>query len=212
MKIEILSLAVLVSATIAIIYRRRENSKIFSFFKPLTTIFIILIALIVFKKTSSTYSAAMIVALIFALVGDVFLINSKYFLQGLSSFLIAHIVFIVGFTSLYGFSWHLIPLVLLVIIVGGYYSFLRKVLGSYSIPVLIYITVIAVMNWQAIGLVINNGKPVFFGIAIASLLFTVSDSIIAYSEFKKPFNSAEALILSTYWVSIFIFTIAGLYV
>ena len=212
MKIEFLSLAVLVSAIIAIIYRQRENIKIYSVFKPLTTVLIILIALIIFTKTSSTYSAMMIAALFFSLAGDVFLINKKYFLQGLSAFLIAHIGFTIGFTSLYGFTWYLVPLVLLVLIGGGYYNYLRKDLGKYSIPVSIYITVIVVMNWQAIGLVINDGKIVFISIAIASIMFSFSDSVIAYNMFKKPLKMAETLILSTYWISIFIFTIAGLYI
>jgi len=51
----------------------------------------------------------MIGALLFSLIGDVFLINEKYFLQGLASFLIAHICFTIGFTSLHGFSFNLIP-------------------------------------------------------------------------------------------------------
>jgi uncharacterized membrane protein YhhN len=212
MKIELLSLSVLISAIISIIYRQRENIKICSVFKLLTTVLIILIALIIFIKTSSTYSAMMIAALFFSLVGDVFLIDKKYFLQGLSSFLIAHIAFTIGFTSLYGFTWYLVPLVLLVLIGGGYYNYLRKDLEKYSIPVLIYIAVIVAMNWQAIGLVFNNGKLVFFSIAIASILFSFSDSVIAYNKFKKPLKIAETLILSTYWVSIFIFTVAGLYI
>ena len=75
MKFEFLSLAVLISAIIAIIYRRRENTRIYSVFKLLTTVLIILIALIIFKKTSSIYSAMVIAALFFSLAGDVFLIN-----------------------------------------------------------------------------------------------------------------------------------------
>lgn len=68
------------------------------------------------------------------------------------------------------------------------------------------------MNWQAIGLVINNSEFIFYGIAIASILFSFSDSILAYNKFKKPFKIAEILILSSYWIAIFIFSIAGLYV
>ena len=212
MKFEFLSLAVLISAIIAIIYRRRENTRVYSVFKLLTTVLIILIALIIFKKTSSIYSAMVIAALFFSLAGDVFLINKKYFLQGLSSFLVAHIAFTIGFTSLYGFTWYSAPLVLLVLIGGGYYNYLRKDLVKYSIPVLVYITVIVVMNWQAIGLVVNNGRMVFFSIALASIMFSFSDSVIAYNKFKRPLKIAEPLILSTYWVSIFTFTIAGLYI
>ena len=209
---QLLSLAALISAIIAIVCKQRENVKMYSVFKPLTTILIILIALIIFKNYSSTYSAMMIVALFFSLVGDVFLINKKYFLQGLSSFLIAHIGFTIGFTSLYGFYWNIMPLMVLILISGIYYNYLRKDLKKYSIPVLVYIIVIIIMNWQAIGLAIDNREFIFLGIATASIFFSFSDSIIAYNKFKKPFKIAEVLILSTYWISIYIFTIAGLYI
>jgi uncharacterized membrane protein YhhN len=212
MKIEILSLVALISTIIAVIFRQRENIKMYSIFKPLTTILIILIALIVYQNFPSTYSAIMIASLVFSLIGDIFLINKKYFLHGLSSFLLAHIGFTIGFASLFGFNWFIIPLIILILAGGIYYNYLRKDLHKYSIPVAVYIIVIIIMNWQAVGLVINSNAFIFFGIAIASLLFSFSDSIIAYNKFKKPFKIAEILILSTYWMSIYIFTIAGLYI
>ena len=211
MKIELLSFAALITAIIAIVFRQQRGTKMYSIFKPLTTILIIFIGLIISKNTQSSYSVVILVALFFSLIGDIFLISKEYFLQGLSSFLLAHICFIIGFTSLYGFNWNLILLIILALISGIYYNFLRKDLKNYSIPVLVYITVIVVMNWQAIGLVINNHDFIFIGIAIASLLFSFSDAIIAYNKFKKPFKIAEILILSTYWISIYIFTIAGIY-
>ncbi len=212
MKIEILSFATLISAIIAIIFRQKKNTKMYSIFKPLTTILIILISLIIFDKKQSTYSSIMIAALIFSLIGDIFLVYKKYFLHGLSSFLVAHICFTIAFTSLFGFNWNIIPLIFLIFIGGGFYNFLRKDLKRYSIPVLIYIVVILIMNWQAIGLIIDHTNTIFILIAIASLLFSFSDSVIAYDKFKKPFKIAEILILSTYWTAIYIFTIAGLYI
>lgn len=212
MKIEILSLAILVSAIIAVIFRQRENIKMYSVFKPLTTVLIILLAVIIYKKLPSTYSTIMIVSLIFSLIGDIFLINNKYFLQGLSSFLLAHIGFTIGFTSLCGFSWNIIPIAVLIIVGSVYFNFLRKDLHIYTIPVVIYITAIIIMNWQAISLIFHDHTLVFFGIAVASMLFTFSDSIIAYNMFKKPFKIAEILILTTYWIAIYIFTIAGLHI
>jgi uncharacterized membrane protein YhhN len=212
MIIETLSLLTLLSAIIAIIYRQKENTLMYSLFKPLTTIIIISIGLFIYYKTSSTYSAITLVALLFSLIGDIFLISDKYFLPGLVSFLIAHICFIIGFTSLYGFNFNLTPLVFLTIIGGLYYMYLKKDLKAYAIPVLIYIVVILVMNWQAINLIISSGKEIFYSLAIASILFSFSDSILAYNKFKKPLKSAEALILSTYWIAIFTFTLVGLFI
>jgi len=212
MTFTILSFLVLISAIIAIIYRQKENTKMYSIFKPLTTLLIISIATLIFHKTGSTYSIITLVALAFSLIGDVFLISDKYFLQGLASFLIAHICFIIGFTSLYGFNYSLLPLIPLLLIGSGYFMYLKKSLKEFSIPVLVYILVILVMNWQAINLTLSSGNDFFYALAIGSILFSLSDSILAYNKFKKPFKSAEPLILSTYWISIFIFTIAGLYI
>lgn len=183
----------------------------YSVFKPLTTILIISIAIIIYTPTTSDYSAIIILALFFSLIGDILLLNKKFFLYGLSSFFIAHVFFTIGFTSFYGFDWNVIVLIPLVIIAGVYYNFLKKDLRSYSIPVLMYMIVIVVMSWQAINLFIHSGEMIFLGIAIGSVLFSFSDSILAYDKFKKSLKFAEIIILSTYWVSIFAFTIAGQY-
>ena len=212
MIILILTAVFLASAIISILYRQKENLQIYSIFKPLTTILVLSIGGYIYYKTSSSYSLIILVALVFSLIGDIFLISDNYFLPGLASFLIAHICFITGFTSLYGFNYSITPLLPLILIGIGYFIYLKKHLKEYSIPVLVYIIVILLMNWQAINLMINNDKEFFYAIAIGSILFSLSDSILAYNKFKKPFHSAEPLILSTYWISIFIFTIAGFYV
>lgn len=212
MGITILSFAVLISAIIAIVFIQRGDTNLYAVFKALTTALIISIAFFIYDTSSSDYSAIMIVALLFSLIGDVFLVKKEYFLYGLSAFLIAHVCFILGFISFHGFDWSIIPLIPLVIIAGIYYNYLGKDLAKYSIPVLVYITVIVVMNWQAINLAISIGDSMFLVIAIASILFSLSDAILAYNKFKKPFRFAGVWILSTYWTSIFVFTIAGLYI
>jgi len=50
------------------------------------------------------------------------------------------------------------------------------------------------MNWQAIGIVQQDQSLVFVVLATGALLFTVSDAILAYDMFKKPFNLAEVLL------------------
>ena len=212
MEILFLTLAVLISAIFAIAYKQKQNKRMYAIFKPLTTVLIIVIALIIHDKTASIYSQLMIVALLFSLIGDVFLLNKKYFLHGLLAFLIAHVCFTLAFTSPFGFQWKGITLVPLVLIAGVYYNYLRKELKKYSIPVFVYMTVLVIMNWQAINLYISSGEIHFLALAIGSIVFSFSDSVLAFNKFKKPFKSAEILILSSYWISIWIFTIVGFYV
>ena len=210
--IGLLSILFLISACFAIVFKQQKNTKMYSVFKPLTTSLIIVIALLIYLKAPSTYAVLIIVSLVFSLVGDLFLLREKHFLQGLLSFLIAHIVFTFAFMSIYGFSRKHIPLILLLIAGGFYYNYLKKGLYKYAIPVALYMLVIIIMCWQAIGLVFNNPTLVFFGIASAALLFAFSDSILAYAKFKKTFKAEQILILTTYWAAIYLFTIAGIWI
>jgi len=72
-----LSVAIIISAIIAIINRQQKNNRMFRVFKPLTTILIIALAIVIYLKAPSTYTVLMIASLLFALIGDVFLINKK---------------------------------------------------------------------------------------------------------------------------------------
>ena len=207
MIIELLSVFVFLSALIAIIVRQRKNVRLFSIFKPLTTILIIAIAVIAYSNNETTYSLLIIIGLIVALVGDIFLISEKYFLQGLSSFLIAHIAFTYAFTTIFGFNSNLIVLFSLIIIAGSYYLFLYKKLDDFRIPVAVYIIVIMLMNWQAVGLMLNDSSPKYIALGVGSLLFSFSDAVISYDKFIGKFKMAEILILSTYWMAIYIFAV-----
>lgn len=212
MEIAIISILALVTAAIAIALRQKEQLKWFAVFKPLTTILIIIMAILVYGKKPDAYSALMLASLVPALMGDVFLIYKRYFIQGLFFFLLAQIGFTVGFVSINGFSFAPWPLLVLVPFGIFYYRFLRKDLNQYAVPVGVYIPVILMMNWQATALIFYDSSLVFWAIGIGSLFFTFSDSLIAYTQFKKPFKMGEPLILATYWLAIYTFTLAGLYV
>jgi uncharacterized membrane protein YhhN len=210
MSIEILSAFGLLSAILAITYRQRSNIRMYSIFKPLTTFIIILIAIIIYTKFKSNYSVMIIAALLLCLTGDIFLLDKRFFIYGLTSFLIAHIVFTIDFSSLYGFSLRIFPLCMLILITGSYFTYLMKDLNKYLIPVIIYLAAVVIMSWQAIGLIYSGKSMIFYMIAIASVLFLISDSILAFARFKKTFKIAEILILSTYWIALYIFTVAGI--
>ena len=55
--------------------------------------------------------------------------------------------------------------------------------------------------WQAISRVLTewNESAVLFGLGIS--LFTISDTVLAYNKFVKPFKLAQILILSTYYIA-----------
>jgi len=209
MEIIILSTLALVSALFAIIYRETANAKLFRIFKPLTTILIIGIGGFVYSETRSLYAILVLASLFFALVGDIFLINDKYFLQGLSSFLIAHILFTVGFAKIDGFLWNPIVLAILILIGGGYFKLLKKNLADFAIPVAVYILVIVIMCWQAVSLSVIEITTFTTLVAVGSVFFVISDAIIAYAKFINKFKFSETMILGLYWLAIYSLTLSG---
>lgn len=200
---------IVLAASIAAIYARHNHfASAFDVLKPLTTIVIIAFALLNFS--GSNYDYFITIGLVFCLLGDIALLREKYFVHGLASFLIAHVLFTLGIIELEGFQNN-IPLAIILLLVGVfYYRFLSKNLKELAIPVLVYFCVIILMMYQAIALPLNasNPPPLFPLLALASVLFAFSDSIIAYTKFVKPLKYGEVIILSTYWTSVSLFSLS----
>ncbi len=205
-----LSLLFLFFVIICIYVKESGKLNYYFYLKPLTTSLLIVISGLIYYETESSYSLLILISLLFSLLGDIFLLKEDRFVKGLASFLIAHIGFTTAFASIYGFDIYLPPLVILLIVGSIYFFYLKKDLKQYILPVSLYFLIIIIMNWQAINLYLINQSEALLGIALGSLLFTFSDSLIAYQKFKKSFKGVDLLILSTYWISIYLFTIAGL--
>ncbi|MDG1334159.1 MAG: lysoplasmalogenase [Crocinitomicaceae bacterium] len=204
MLIVLFAIIVAISAGIAIYFRQKHNHAVYSIVKPLTTILIITLSIILTTQQKSEYGYLVILGLTFSLIGDVFLLKKKWFVHGLLSFLLAHLVFIFAFSSLFGFQDNLILLAILLIAGFIYFRFLLPHLKSFAIPVAIYFLAIIAMDWQAIGLALSDGGLIYILLGVSSLLFSFSDAVIAYNKFVREFKLAEFLILSTYWIAIFI--------
>lgn len=197
-----LNLAAFLSAIIAILLQYGGNTQAFIILKPLTTLFILIIPITDGNKQFKNYLIYTVLALLFCLMGDIFLLDDNQFIWGLASFLLAHILFTLSFVSIGRFKLYLLPLVLLFLFGLSYYIFLFQNLGDLAVPVLVYMVFIVIMSWQGVSLYIRRKEAAYLLIAIAVLLFMFSDSIIAWNKFKEPFKLSGAIILSTYWLSI----------
>ncbi len=209
MFISLLSIAIFISGVLAILFRTRSNLKLYAVFKPLTTILIIALALFTYLNLPGSYQLFVLIALEFALIGDIFLLRKKWFLYGIIAFSVAHLSFTAAFVSLFGFSLSLLPLIILLIFGLMVYFFLKNDLHKYAVPVAFYILIIILMVWQAVGLLYQSEAPVIWALAGAAILFAFSDFVIAYNKFKQSFEAAEPLILSTYWTAVYIFALVG---
>ncbi len=155
----------------------------------------------------SSYNTLIYMGLLFCLCGDVLLMLQDKFIHGLASFLVAHFLF---------FSFFILKtetveyyLVIPIVITGiTVYRILFKHLGKLKLPVLVYFVIILVMVFYGINLYITSFSTASKLIALAVILFGFSDANLAFDKFMKTYKIAEFLILSTYFLSIFLIALS----
>src|SRR5690606_41962032 len=95
-----LPLLTAVSACLAILGKYRGPGPLVYLFKPLTTVLILLLALLASPPVTPAYQWLIVLGLLFSLAGDVFLMLPRdRFVAGLVSFLIAHLFYIAAFAQ-----------------------------------------------------------------------------------------------------------------
>lgn len=154
-------------------------------------------------------------ALFFSWIGDIILMfadkGELYFIFGLVSFLIAHIIFILLFskqekenTSTNKLFW--VGLVIVGIYLFGMLSLLYPSLGDLKIPVTVYAITISTMLLMAIKGYFNWSKPNNLTVLLGALIFVSSDSILAINKFHSELPKSGFLIMITYIVAQFLIT------
>jgi len=207
MLITILSIITFVCAVLCALGKHSGNNLQIYIFKPLTTVLIIIIAVIAGSDLTGNYKYLILLALIFSLLGDILLMLPDKFLPGLISFFIAHVIFVYAFFSLgRTFTWWLI----LIFVLAGvsFYGFLFNYLGKMKIPVFFYVAVLSSMAWRALENVLLLRNTEMFLIAIGAILFVISDANIAINKFSKEYKGAEVVIISTYFIAIWFISIS----
>ncbi|MCZ7532786.1 MAG: lysoplasmalogenase [Acidimicrobiia bacterium] len=172
----------------------RRSVEVFA--KPTTLALLILAALVIEPATPSV-RIWFVVGLILSLAGDVFLLlDARFFVAGLASFLTAHIAYIVGLlisgtdTAAVGIG---VVLVVLAICVTGRRIHRAAVRTDQrlAIPVAAYIVVISAMLVAAIGTV-NS-------VAVAgAALFYLSDTILGWNRFVAPIPNGRLMTMMSY--------------
>lgn len=149
-----------------------------------------ILAALVQKEPLSPYFGFVFTGLVFCLGGDVFLAlpQKKAFMLGLVSFLVGHVFYVLGFFSVAGFSgWTWVSLLVMAMISGLVYRWLRSHLGKMKGPVIGYMVVITVMVCAASSLLGTDGfslsgRVTAFSGAVA---FYFSDVFVARDRFMK---------------------------
>lgn len=162
-----------------------------------------------YRSKPSSYKPFLLIALILSLIGDLLLMfPESCFAFGLGSFLLAHLMYLVTFVK--GCSSLLqVPLIkklpLLPILLGGVAVLilwsLRGKLVDLVLPVIIYVLAIAAMSIMALNRYQRTSLRSFTWVFVGSLVFMLSDSLIAYNKFDDPIEYAPFLIMLTYGIA-----------
>lgn len=166
------------------------DSTLFSWVLKPGTMFLIIWYAVTEASSQTKYKFLIIVGLLFSVTGDTFLLmkGNLWFMAGLFSFLIAHLVYIVAFLGKPKFSRkHFVAIVPIAIYAclfltrlhSGIFSFNGKGYESMWVPVVSYVVVISSMLWSTF---ISGNKFAAFG----AILFLMSDSLLAWNMFVTP--------------------------
>lgn len=172
-------------------------------FMPLTTILILLLAATASDSGAPRYKWSVVVGLACSLAGDVFLMLPRdLFLAGLSSFLLAHLCYLVAFTSDSRFAAKPAPFlfwgVVGVCVLVGLWSCVPPAL---RLPVAAYAAVILSMAAQAASraLALRNRGAVLA--AVGATFFVASDTLLAVRKFGGELLASRLLVLGTYFTA-----------
>jgi uncharacterized membrane protein YhhN len=184
-----------VTVTLLVWAQLRHDRRQVYLWKPLSTLLVIAVALLSFLQPNvcGAFTLWVTAGLVLSLGGDVALMfeANRWFLVGLVLFLLAHVVYSIGFTVLNGFHpQDLISGAVLLVVGLAIFVYLRPSLGSMQGPVLFYIVVICFM--------VNRAVSTFFGdvftltqawlLAVGATLFWLSDLVLAINRFRYPFE------------------------
>ncbi|MEZ5344452.1 MAG: lysoplasmalogenase [Pyrinomonadaceae bacterium] len=148
-------------------------------------------------------------ALVFSWIGDVVLLIEKrsesLFVYGLIAFLAAHLCYVayyrlIGITNREKYRIKKSLLTALLLYAALFYIFLFPYLGDLKFPVVIYTLVISLMLFTSVHGFDDPDKD-FAKLSIAgTVLFVLSDSILAINRFVFPLPLGSVLVMLTYAV------------
>jgi uncharacterized membrane protein YhhN len=157
-----------------------------------------------------------LIAFLFSLFGDIFLMFSgegiNFFMSGLGSFLVAQIFYIFLFShslKLTGNQSYISknPLSLFgYLIYGGIVYYLLFNQLDIVLKIAVFVYMLAIMGMSAMAL--NRFRAVnqlsFYLVFAGSVLFVISDTLIALDKFLTPIPNDRIFVMSTYMAAQFL--------
>ncbi len=136
----------------------------------------------------SRYSMLIFSSLIAALIADTLLMieESSYLKNGILFFMLGHLFYVAAFSTDISFKkWNIILIAIVAVLNIIQLKLMKKYAGSMFIPVILYVLIIDVMGYLAITK-LNNGTGLYeISVAVAAILFWISDFILSINAFVK---------------------------
>ena len=184
------------------------SSLIFIFFIDSSHSFILLITklipmllIILYAARQTPAQKSILIGLLFCALGDALIIFS--FLPGLAAFLIGHVCYIYAFIKQWQFSWIRLSILIPLVIFGAYmWTSLISSLqinggNALIVPVILYLIIISLMVFSAFQ---TRNPSLYFG----SILFLISDAVLAWNLFIEEVIYSGEMIMLTYYSAQFL--------
>ena len=162
------------------------------------------------SSTASLYDSYISIGLMLSSCGDVMLElddnNKDYFIAGLAAFLLAHLSYICAFTSE---AVQYTNMLAFIIIIGIYYAIMMSFLlpsveSDLVLPIIVYGLVISTMLLFGAARYTSTSHTYThdskLSSLIGSIIFLLSDTILALDKFAFRITSAKTIIMLTYYI------------
>jgi len=151
-------------------------------------------------------------ALVASMAGDLCLLSHRWFVPGLISFLIGHLLYIAAFLP--AANVDTAGLALLVPFVGFAALVLRYLwphLGRLRAPVASYVAIITTMGWLATLRALGGEVAPHDGVlaAAGAYAFMTSDTTLAVNRFARPLRGGQIIIMGTYYLAQILLTLSA---
>lgn len=191
---------------LSIVYDRLGNPYVF---KSLATGWFLIIALfnlivaIKYQTKPKAYKILMLIGLIFAAAGDIFLIKNSTFVLGAALFAVGHVFYLSNFFVLHKFKLRdlfiflgLFGACLLIILLYPNFNF-----NGMLALIIVYALIISAMLAKAISNCFEQGyRKQNLAVAIGALLFFISDVCLLFYVFGGAPIIVDSFCLFTYYI------------
>ena len=194
---------ILLSASMTIYGEMDGRRGLVYIFKPLTTALILALTWLRPADASDPYRLAIMIGLLFSLVGDVLLmLPSDRFVAGVAAFLAAHLAYLAAFSSRVPFgaspaAFGVVGLIVAAILAGLW----RSLPARMRPPLVVYGAALGAMTAQAASQAILIPTAATAAAAVGAVLFLFSDAALVTNRFARPFRLAPLAVLGTYYAA-----------